>query len=63
MTRPFGWDTLALRVFESTSEGQWQRAALPSLAILLAGLIPVIWLMRQADRPRLSSTASHGPAA
>lgn len=23
MTRPFGWDTLAVRVFEMTSEGQW----------------------------------------
>ncbi|MGQ0528756.1 MAG: ABC transporter permease [Panacagrimonas sp.] len=49
MTRPFGWDTLALRVFEWTSEGQWQRAALPSLAIVIAGLIPVWWLTRTLD--------------
>jgi iron(III) transport system permease protein len=27
MTRPFGWDTLAVRVFEMTSEGEWERAA------------------------------------
>lgn len=48
MTRPFGWDTLAVRVFEMTSEGMWERAALPSLAIVLAGLLPVILLVRQS---------------
>ena len=42
MTRPFGWDTLAVRVFEMTSEGEWERAALPSLAIVIAGIIPII---------------------
>ncbi|MFP5358137.1 MAG: ABC transporter permease [Gammaproteobacteria bacterium] len=46
MTRPFGWDTLAVRVFELTSEGEWQRAALPALCIVAAGLLPVIWLNR-----------------
>jgi len=44
MTRPFGWDTLAVRVFEMTSEGQWERAALPALAIVLVGIIPVMLL-------------------
>lgn len=44
MTRPFGWDTLAVRVFEMTSEGEWERAALPSLAIVTAGIIPIILL-------------------
>lgn len=47
MTRPFGWDTLAVRVFQLTTEGEWQRAALPSLGIVLVGLIPVILLTRQ----------------
>lgn len=50
MTRPFGWDTLAVRVFELTSEGEWQRAALPSLAIVLAGLLPVLLLSRHSER-------------
>ena len=49
MTRPFGWDTLAVRVFEMTSEGQWDRAALPAMALLLVGLIPVILLSRHAE--------------
>jgi iron(III) transport system permease protein len=49
MTRPFGWDTLAVRVFEMTSEGMWDRAALPSLAIVLAGLVPVILLIKKSE--------------
>ncbi|HEY5655040.1 MAG TPA: iron ABC transporter permease [Woeseiaceae bacterium] len=48
MTRPFGWDTLAVRVFQLTTEGEWERAALPSLAIVAAGLIPVIILSRRS---------------
>jgi iron(III) transport system permease protein len=53
MTRPFGWDTLAVRVFEMTAEGEWQRAALPALAIVAAGLLPVAlltWRMERAAR-------------
>lgn len=49
MTRPFGWDTLAIRVFEMTSEGEWQRAALPALMLVLAGLLPVYFLVRSSD--------------
>ena len=50
MTRPFGWDTLAIRVFEMTSEGEWERAALPSLAIVIAGIIPIILLTWRGAR-------------
>jgi iron(III) transport system permease protein len=50
MTRPFGWDTLAVRVFEMTSEGEWERAALPSLAIVVAGIIPIILLTWRGSR-------------
>jgi iron(III) transport system permease protein len=49
MTRPFGWDTLAVRVFEMTAEGEWERAALPSVAIILAGLLPIIFLAGRGD--------------
>ena len=51
MTRPFGWDTLAVRVFEMTSEGEWERAALPALAIVIAGIIPIILLTWRNARP------------
>jgi iron(III) transport system permease protein len=53
MTRPFGWDTLAVRVFEMTAEGEWHRAALPALAIVVTGLLPVAlltWRMERAAR-------------
>ncbi len=49
MTRPFGWDTLAVRIFELTSEGQWQQAALPSVVLVAAGILPAIRLARRAD--------------
>lgn len=48
--RPFGWETLAMRVFQMTNEGQWERAALPALTLLLAGLLPVILLLKNAVR-------------
>jgi len=48
LLRPFGWDTLATRVFEMTSEGQWERAALPAVTLVLAGLIPVVMLVRRS---------------
>ncbi len=50
MTRPFGWDTLAVRIFEMTSEGEWEQAALPAVALVLAGLIPIVLLTRQAEK-------------
>ncbi len=49
MTRPLGWDTLAVRIFEMTSEGEWEQAALPSVTLVLAGLIPIILFMRQTE--------------
>ena len=52
LLRPFGWDTLATRIFEMTSEGEWERAALPAVTLVLAGLIPVVMLVRRsASRP------------
>ena len=48
--RPFGWDTLSVRVFEMTSEGEWARASLPALTLVLVGLLPVILLIRRSAR-------------
>lgn len=48
LMRPFGWDTLAVRIFEMTSEGEWSRAALPALTLVLVGLLPVIGLIRRS---------------
>ncbi len=49
MTRPFGWDTLAVRIYEMTSEGQWEQAALPAVTLILAGLMPIYLFMRQTE--------------
>jgi iron(III) transport system permease protein len=49
MTRPFGFETLAVRVFEMAAEGEWARAALPSVFIVAAGLLPVWLLARRFD--------------
>jgi iron(III) transport system permease protein len=53
MTRPFGWDTLAVKIFELTSEGEWQRAALPSITLVAAGLVPLMLLNKKAERSEL----------
>jgi iron(III) transport system permease protein len=47
MTRPFGFETLAVRVFEMAAEGEWERAALPSVLIVAAGVLPVVLLARR----------------
>lgn len=49
MTRPFGVDTLAVKIFELTSEGEWHRAALPAVTLVLTGLIPVALLTRFSE--------------
>lgn len=48
MLRPFGWDTLAVRIYAFTSEGQWAEAATPALLLVAAGLVPVYALFRGA---------------
>jgi len=50
LLRPYGWDTLAVRIYEMTSEGEWQRAALPALSLIVVGLLPVILAVRASAR-------------
>ncbi len=50
LLRPFGWDTLATRIFELTGENQWQWAAQPSLVLVGVSSIPVILLVLQSRR-------------
>lgn len=50
MTRSFGWDTLAVRIFQLTSESMWDRAALPALFVVAVGLLPVMLLVRQTEK-------------
>ena len=55
LLRPFGWDTLAVRIYEMTSEGEWERAALPAVTLILVGLLPVIFLVRRSGRDAKNS--------
>ena len=50
LLRPFGWDTLAVRIYEMTSEGEWERAALPAVVLVIIGLIPVSVLVRKSAK-------------
>jgi iron(III) transport system permease protein len=50
LMRPFGWDSLAVRIFEMTSEGEWQRAALPAVVLVLAGLVPILLLVGASEK-------------
>lgn len=45
--RPFNFDTLAIRVYNLASDERLAEAAAPALAIVLVGIIPVIFLSWQ----------------
>lgn len=57
LLRPFGYDTLAIRIWQLTSESFWEAAALPALTIVAGGVLPVLLLMRrlQSGPPPLAS--------
>jgi iron(III) transport system permease protein len=50
LLRPLGGDTLAVQVWQATTESLWETAALPALLIVLVGLLPVIMLIRLSGR-------------
>ncbi len=50
--RPFNFNTLAIRAYELANEERLAEAACPALAIVLAGILPVIYLSRSISRSR-----------
>ncbi len=50
LLRPFGWDTLATRIYELTGESQWHWAASPALVLVAVSILPVILLIVQSRR-------------
>jgi iron(III) transport system permease protein len=50
LLRPFGLNTLAIEIWERTSEAMWQEAAVPALALVGVGLLPVVLLIRLTSR-------------
>jgi iron(III) transport system permease protein len=49
LLRPLGLDTFAVAVWERTAESLWAEAAAPALAIVAAGLIPVLVVIRLSN--------------
>jgi iron(III) transport system permease protein len=56
LLRPFGYDTLAVRIWQLTSESFWEAAALPALTIVAGGILPVLMLVRRLP-PAAGTTA------
>ena len=50
LLRPFGLNTLAVEIWERTSEAMWQEAAVPALTLVGVGLLPVVLLIRLTSR-------------
>ena len=51
LLRPFGWDTLAIRVFELSSEGLYERAAIPALMMVIFGAV-IMLLFNKLDQEK-----------
>lgn len=47
MLRPLAFDTLAVRVWVEASESLWEMAALPAILIVLAGLLPLMIIIKK----------------
>jgi iron(III) transport system permease protein len=56
LLRPFGRDTLAVVAHQLARDERLAEAALPALCIVLLGLVPVVAMLRYADRPREMNT-------
>ena len=57
--RPFDFDTLAVVAYHFAADERLAEAALPSLLIVIVGLIPVVWLSRitLSERPGTTQPA------
>jgi iron(III) transport system permease protein len=53
--RPFNFNTLAVRAFELASDERLADSAVPAIAIVLVGLLPVILLSRAIARSRATT--------
>ncbi len=56
--RPFGFDTLAVRVYQLASDERLNEASTGALAMILVGLIPVVILSRLLDQSRPGAVGS-----
>ena len=54
--RPFNFDTLAVVTYTYAAEERMYQAAMPSLAIVLIGIVPLIFLSKMIRSSRLAET-------
>ena len=52
LLRPIELNTLAVEIWERTSEAMWQEAAVPALTLVGVGLLPVVLLIRLTSSRR-----------
>ena len=50
LLRPFGFDTLAVQVWQLAADSRYEMAGLPALTIVAVALVPVALLLRSAER-------------
>ena len=64
LLRPFGFDTLAVQVWQLAADSRYEMAGLPALAIVVTAMIPVVLLFRgEADDASGPSTVEALDAA
>jgi iron(III) transport system permease protein len=59
--RPFNFDTLATQAYQLAKDERLAEAALPSLAIVAVGLVPIILLARMARRDAAGDPGAEAP--
>jgi iron(III) transport system permease protein len=57
LLRPFGFDTLAVHVWQLAADSRYEMAGLPALAIVVVAMIPVVLLFRGDDDTQLVDDA------
>ncbi|MEM7645586.1 MAG: ABC transporter permease subunit [Pseudomonadota bacterium] len=50
MLAPSGYQTLSIKIFNFTSEGEWEKAALPGLMLILVGFCSVSLMQNQGEK-------------
>jgi iron(III) transport system permease protein len=58
LLRPFGFDTLSVRVWQLAADSRYEMAGLPALAIVVVAMIPVVLLFRGGDDRMVAGEAA-----
>ncbi|MCY4523921.1 MAG: ABC transporter permease subunit, partial [Halobacteriovoraceae bacterium] len=49
LIRPFNWDTLAIKIFEFTSEGEWERASVPAILLVIPSILTIFIMNKREE--------------